>query len=103
MWPLGLFLNLILTGICAVCISYYLNATLSPLWKINVSCIVCFKFEVVLNYITMHILMYLFCLKLQFIPYGMRGKISLNCYYYCSSNNFCYFSILDAKRKHNHQ
>lgn len=55
MWAQALFLNLILTGISAVCISYYLNTILSPLWKINVFCIVCFKFKVVLNYVMMYI------------------------------------------------
>lgn len=99
MWALALFLNLILTGVCALCISYYLNATLSPLWKINVSCIVCFKFEVVLNYITMYIFMSLCCLKLQFIPYEMREKVSINCYYYRGSNHFCYISVLWMQRE----
>lgn len=76
MRALALFLNLILTGICAVCISHYLNTILSPLWKINVFCIVCFKFKVVLNYVTMYIFMSLCCLKLQMSQRNARKDIN---------------------------
>lgn len=52
MWAVALFLNLFLMGICAVCISCYLNTILSCFWKINVCFIVYFKFKVVLKKVT---------------------------------------------------